>query len=246
MASARFEITPAQLADLRRVLNPKQFQSACYQAIKRTVARARQIAAKAVQERLTIKRKYIDDPNNRSAPIKTFMRQGVPAGSLYINQVRAPMSAFKCRQTRYGVIVTLDKKRGSMTYRHAFLAKVRTKGLDDQHEGHIGVFERSDRAAPKVAAPGRELFQRSRAIVPGKLTKEGFAGRLHIDELFGPSVLQFITRDEIIQAIYTGIGNELEKQIDSQVSRFTKGKYSTLDSAVAAVVAADSSTDANA
>lgn len=244
-AIARFSVSPETYAQLARVLNPKQMDTAIKVAVRRTIARGRQIAAKTVQERLNVQRKYIDSPTNRSAAIKTFVPPGGASGSIFINQVKMPMSAFKARQTKSGVVVTIDKAKPSRTFRHAFIATVRTAGLDDVHEGHRGVFERSERAAPKVAARGRRVFERSRALIEGKLTKDGFAGRLHIDELFGPSILDFFSRDEIREAILRDIGNELPKQIDSQVNRFLKGRAKTLADAVAQLDAIDSSTDAS-
>lgn len=241
-AVARLSVDPQTLADMRRVLNSKQFDQALYQAVKRTVARGRQIAAKKIQERLNVLRKYIDAPNNRSAAIKTFVKVGVPSGSIYVNQVKMPMSAFRPRQTKSGVVVIIDKAKPSRTFRHAFIATVASPDQLDQGVSHRGVFERSERAAPKVARPGRRAFERTKAIVEGKLTKEGFAGRLHIDELFGPSILDFFSRAEISGEILRDIQGELPKQIDSQVSRFLKGKSKTLADAVATL---DSATDAS-
>lgn len=246
---ARFEIDANDLANLRLVLNPKQMDRAIYNAVKRTVAKGRNIAAKKIQSRLNVLRKYIDAPNNRSAAIKTFMRTGVSAGSIYINQVRMPLGGFKPRQTKHGATVVIDKARPAQTFRHGFIATVASQNQLDQGASHRGVFERSDRAAPKRERPGRKAFERAKALTPadnGTLTKEGYAGRLHIDELFGPSILDFFSRAEISGEILRDIGNELPKQLDSQISRFLNGKAKSLSEAIAQLDSApDPSTDAN-
>lgn len=235
--SARFSTSSAQFDALHGLFDSKKMDRVIYQAVTRTVARGRQIAAKAVLARLTIKRKYIDDPKNRHAAIKTFVRKGQASGSIYVNNRPLPLSAFKFRQTKRGVKVTMDKNRGQQTFAHAFKAKVKTAGVDDVHDGHVGIFERSDtNIKPLFPKPGRELYKRAQPT-PGKFsstgkqygeTPEGFAWRLGIEELFGPSVLSFISRGEILDPVLKQIDAEFDKQLDSAVSRFTEGKVTSL------------------
>lgn len=182
--------------------------------------------------RLTIPRKYIDNKNNRHAAIRTRFTtsDNIPIGRLVVADKRLPLTAFKAIDSKKaGVSVQIDKSTPTLLLKNAFIARLRSKAQIEQgSSGHVGVMLRSKRAANGE-----------------RLTPKGYAGRLHIDERFGPSVLSFITRDEIRFAVESKIGNEFQKQIDSQISRFTQGRFNTLADAVATLALSDPTTDSN-
>jgi hypothetical protein len=251
VGTVNFEITAAQIADLQRVLSPKQARQAVYVAVSRTTKRAKAIATKAVQQRLTIPRKYIDDEKNRhSALSATILGRDVDAvGRLRIKEKQLPLSAFKYRSTKRGVTVTVDKSAAPLTFRHAFASRVRSKRQEELGVGHTGIFVRrkvTAANAPAYFRKNRESFYRT--AKRNAITPRGYAWRLPIGELFGPTILDFISRGEIRDAVLRDIGNELDKQLDSQISRFTKGRFKTLDAAMDALTAdtADANEPTNA
>lgn len=250
-SNVTFEIDDRTYGQLQRVLNPKQLKQAIYQAVNRTTNRGRIIAAKAVLDKMTIPRKYVDAKDNRYAAIKTRIIKGDrPEGRISVRDQQLPMSAFKHSATKAGVRVTIDKSTPAEFFRHAFVAVVRSKRQEELGVSHKGIFVRR-----KVnAADAQRYFQKNkqsfyRTAKSRAITPKGYAWRLPLGELFGPSVLDFISRDEIRRAVLAGIGNELGKQIDSQVKRFTEGRSDTLAAAITsldvAASAADPSTDAN-
>jgi hypothetical protein len=245
-APITFAITEAQYADLQRVLNPKQVKTAIYNAVSRTTSRAVTIATKAVAARLPIPRKYIVGENRHAAIKKRITKGERPEGRITISDRQLPLSAFKYRSNKAGVTVTIDKGQPSETFKHAFVANVKSKRQEEQGVSHKGIFVRrkiNAASAQKYFKSGRTSHYKT--AKSGSFNAKGYAWRLPMGELFGPTVLDFITRTEIQTAVLRDIGHEFDKQLDSQVSRFTKGKFSTLDDAVAAVLSLDSSTDAS-
>lgn len=230
MALVEFKVSDSQLRDLQRILNPKQVRTAIYAAVRRTTNKARQIAAKAVLERMEIPRKYVDNSRNRYAAIRSrIVANDPPVGILNVKRVSLPLSAFKAKASKSGgVTVTVDKQQPPIVIRHGFMREVQTKRQMDLGVSHKGIFTRK-RTSARL---GEKYTYRWKKYTIG-VTPKGIAWRLPINQHFGPSVLAFITRDEIRIAVEKKIGNEFEKQIDSQVSRFTEGRFNTLAAAAA-------------
>lgn len=225
MTPIKFEIDAATLAQLQSFLKPKQVKSLVFSAVKKTTSQAKAIAAKAVLERVTVPRRYVDGKNHRRAAIKSSMAGGdIPVGIVKIRRVALPMSAFKVKASKSaGVSVTFDKTKSPVTLRHAFVANVSSKAQDEQEVFHKGVFSR---AARKNFVGGGEKV---------KWTPAGYAWRLPIKEHFGPTILDFITIPEIQARVMRDIAGALQKNIDSQISRFTGGQFKSLAAAISAM-----------
>lgn len=221
---ARVEVDEQSLAALRSLFNAKQVNKIVYSAVKKTTTQAKGVAAKAVMERLAIPRRYIDGKNHRKAAIKSSMRGGdVPVGVITIRRYALPASAFKMQATKAGgVSVTFDKSKGPQNYRHGFIANVKSDEQDAQGTFHKGAFVRAKETQ----------FIKNREQT--KFTKAGIAFRLPIKEIFGPAVLDFITLPEIQSRVIRDIQGVLQKNLDSQISRFTGGQFKSLAAAIAA------------
>jgi hypothetical protein len=221
--SVRFQFDDKQIADLRRVLSPAQVKQACFQAVTRTTNKAKAICAEAVLSQFTVARKYVVGTNRRAAVTSKVTRGDVPEGIVTIKSVPLPFTAFKVQDARpFGVYVTLDKARPPLHFRHAFLATVASRAQSDQGVSHRGVFVRTKARDPKKATP------------------RGISWRLPMKELQGPSVLSRINVPATRAEVLAKVGNELAKQLDSQVSRFTDGRFATLSDATTALDAAGS------
>lgn len=228
--SIQLTVSPRQLSDLRKILDPSQFKRAVFQAVSRTTKKGESIAAKAVLDRMSIPRKYVVGKNRYAAIKHSVSRGDVPEGKIKVRDVSLPLSAFDYKDSGVvGVTIKIDKLKSPIVLRHAFVEKMRSAAQEAQGSGHIGVMSR--KSIFNQGRIGQGYTYRDKRYKIGK-TPDGYAWRLPLREHFGPSVLKFITFPEIEAEVVRGLGNELEKQIDSQVSRFTGGKFATLRDAV--------------
>jgi hypothetical protein len=235
---ARVEVHARKLADLRRVLNPKQFAQATFQAVKRTTAGAVSYATDRVQKVTGLPRRYISGKQHRRAAIVSTVRKGdSPEGIVKVREIEVPLSAYKFRRVGdNGIEVTIDQLGETIRLKHAFVATVASRAQEAQGIGHRGIFSRS-KVGTSAAAVTR-YFQKGmaskwKAAERGQVTPSGHAWRLPIEEHFGPPVLAFVTRDEIRIDIETHTAQNLDAQIDSQVRRFTEGRATGLRDAIA-------------
>jgi len=244
MATVEFKVDDRTLANLQRVLNPKQLQSALRSAVVRTTNAAVRIASGAVREKTTIPQKYIADKKNRYAAIKSKIRNdGTPVGHLIVRDIPLPLSAFKFRDSKVnGVTVDFGSIDEPITLKHAFAARVQSKRQAELGVSHLAILTRAkvDPSGKYNRSPSKLKAKQNLAITP-----KGYAWRLPIKEHFGRTVLDYITANEIRTEVETKIGNEFQKQIDSQISRFTQGRFSTLADAVATLALSDPTTDSN-
>lgn len=196
MTSVQIGINESQLAEIRKLLNPKQFQQAIYQAVKRTTSKGTTIVRDKMKAATFINTKYV-----RRA-VTTKMESGeTPVGIVNISQHQVPLIGYRVNVSkRGGAIAQASRDRPPLIFRHAFKGKIRNRKTQDADEGHIGIFLRrkSDR------------------------TKSGFVARLPIDEVLGPSVLSLVEAPKMLSEVETILQDELEKQVQSQVDRFTK------------------------
>lgn len=242
---ALFEIDDTTYRNLQRVLDSRQLKQAVYQVVSRTTRKAAQIATRAVADKLPIPRKYIIGKNRHAALTVKIVKGDRPEGRITIKPKQLPLSAFKYRQTkRGGTTVTIEKDQPAQTFRHAFVAKVRSQRQEEQGVSHTGIFVRQ-----KVdTANATRYFQKNktsffRAAKARAITPKGYAWRLPIAELFGPTVLDFISRSEISTAIYREIGDFRDRQIDSQIARFTQGRATSLADALLQIGVTPDTTD---
>ncbi len=191
MASIEVGISSIQLKQLEEALNPKQLKQAVYQAIKRTTTTGTVAVRKIVREKTYISAKYA----NRAVKTRMEGNEGV----ITISQKLVPLIGYKVSATKkMGVVAQVSKDRPPIILRHAFKGRVRA-GEDG---GHIGIFQRQKLSGPKA-------------------TPRGIAQRLPIAEQFGPSVLQLIDVPQTFKELTVNLEDTLQKNIDSQISRFT-------------------------
>lgn len=194
------------------VLNAGQLRRALFQAIKRTGEKGVKIGQQEIQKTANITKKYID----RAIHNKLIIHDPAPPESIItITHRSLPLIAFKPRATKAGVSVKPWKNKPAKTWRHAFRATVNYQNATAPDELHEGIFIRTRHLPTKGPNVGDEKKT-------GKITAKGFAGRLAIKQLMGPSAESVAEIPEVQKAIADGLAGELEKRLQSQIDRFTK------------------------
>lgn len=236
MAIVEFNVSDAQVRDIQRVLNPKQVQKALQVAVIRTTNAALRIATEAVQAKTTIPKKYISSKTNRYAAIRSKITGYAdrPIGNINVREVRLPLSAFKHVDTKIsGVTIDFGSIDTPLTLRHAFVRRVRSRQQAEMGVSHLAILTRAKVDASRAQRyQAKDAYSKLRAVKTGQVTPKGYAWRLPLQEHFGPTVLDYITKDEIRVAVEKDIGDTFQKNIDSQVSRFTQGQFKSLADAV--------------
>jgi hypothetical protein len=194
-------ISESQLADTRALLDPKVFGRAVFAAVKRTTQGAATDVRRIVRAETNIQAKYV------SRVIKPVMPHGdPPVGQVVISHELVPLIGYGARGSkRSGVRAIVSKGRDPIQLRHAFIATMKS--------GHRGVFTRSRHLPTKGPGAGNRKL---------KLTPRGFAGRFAIDEAFGPAVTDLVNVPDIEKSVVSSITERLEKNLNSQIDRFTK------------------------
>jgi len=187
-------ISDATIARLKAELDPSQFKQACRSAVHRTMITGKALMAREVQKKLNV----------RIGDIKPVIKSRENAedlnGTLTVTQKRIPLIDFiGTAPTRGGVRIKLYEDQPSMVLKHAFVAVLPGSGLQiDEREKYTG---------------------------KGKKTKSGYVSRTPVETLKGISVLTTIGAEMATatgQRITRGLTETLEKNLLSQLDRFTK------------------------
>jgi hypothetical protein len=209
MAGVVIEIPDAAYKRALAALDPAQLRQALFQTVKRTTNKGRTIARKEIQKVLNLKSEYVNEAITTQLDIRD---PDPPLGIVRISRRRLPAFAFNPKVTAGGVSVRMWKDKPTLQFRHAFLAVVNQgNAKGDAAKMHTGIFFRTRHLPTK--GPNQKR---------GKLTPQGFAGRLAMKELTMPSVESAAEVVKVAEAIYKGIEGEAEKVLNSQIDRFTK------------------------
>lgn len=188
----------------KAVLDPKQFRQAGFQVVKRSTDKGTTIVRREVR-----KKTPIDDKHMKRA-VKTRLElrgNDPPIGYVKISHEPIPAVAFK--PTGPGMFASGGRDKGGIRFKawKDRPARVFRRGFRTQlKSGHIGVFIRT-----KAVGKGS---RRSK--------KTGYAKRLPIKELLGPSVEGVVRLMEVGKKVFDGLVGEMDKQWASQINRFTK------------------------
>ena len=135
-------------------------------------------------------------------------RENQPTGVVSVRDLKIPMIAFKPTGggTRIpskagGVNVLMDKSKGRELFRHAFKVRMRS--------GHVAIVSR---VAAKTGGQWKPGWKH-------KTTLSGYAARLPIRELFGPSIYDLVDIPKINLEVQSKIDAILIKNIEGQISR---------------------------
>jgi hypothetical protein len=206
-------IDQAKLAELWEILGPNNFRRAATGAINKTIATGKAKITDRIFATLNVKRKAISD-------VITLKRatQAELEGKITITGKSIRITDYKgVKLGGGGVTAQFRLDRPPLQFKHAFQAIMKANG-----GSHTGIFFRTTHLPTKGPNMGK-----------GKLTPQGFAGRLSISELRGPSVLSMLQTSSASGAgLATAIAEEeiaklgvvLEKNIASQVDRFLERK----------------------
>jgi hypothetical protein len=207
---------------LEQILKPAQLRRAEFQVVKRTTAQLAKLVRAEVRQQITIASK-----NTKRAIIVAEPKGDPPVGKVIVSGKRIPMVAFKHQPWRTmkgvtsgGVSITVRKDWPPIVLRHAFIANVKqinAKSLETV--GHVGIFLRSRHAPTKGFNAGlRDRFGHPKY----KLTPEGFAGRLSIEQEFGPSIAKLLSIPAVLNRIEFDAAAYMMKVAQGQIDRFTK------------------------
>lgn len=241
-----------ELEAVRRLLDPKRFKQALASATKRAMNRGRVMAGDVVRQHLTIRKKFIDAPKSDVAAIKARLIPGdPPEGRVTVKGRRLPLSEFShTASKRNGVTIRIDKQRPPLTLRHAFKATVASKAQEAQGVSHKGIWQRKNLLMAVAAwTRGNNLSTRILAASRDKSTllglkgatlkaataqynSEGYAWRLPMQEMFGPKVVDLVTRADILKPLEQNLGRMFREEIGRQLNRFTEGKVTSLADAL--------------
>lgn len=206
MAGIQIDIRGDLVASAANVLTPDQLRRALFQVIKRTTDKGVGIAQKEVQKHLNISTKYVKRAVSKRLEIRD---PAPPVGVIRFTRRRLPLIAYKLSITkRGGVRAKVWSDRSPLHFPHGFRATVNQQNAETDEQLHDGVFIRTRHASGNPKA--------------GKVTPKGFAGRLAIKQLRGPSVESAVEIPRISEAVYEGLKGEADKQMQSQINRFTK------------------------
>jgi len=202
-------IPDEQMARLAERLNPRQLHQATYQIVKRTTAQVVKRIRNEVRSQVDISKKWVDRVVSQVNPSGE-----PPVGKVIVKKMPIPLIAFKVRALKHGgVSVRIGKGRPPLVLHHAFVATMPT--------GHEGVYLRS-RHLPTKGPNSGKLNKHGKPLL--KLTAQGFAGRLAIDEQFGPSIYKLLTIPAVLKQITFDSNAYMAQQAQSQLDRFTKGQ----------------------
>lgn len=246
------------IADLKRVLNPRQFRQALFQATVRTTRKIAVLLKKPVQKHANIASKHLAVGNldDRKRAIAVIRPKGnVPVGGVRISHRGLPLVAFPhvsmkrnwVRGAMGGVRVQTKKGGKWLTLKHAFSARMPKSGhkgiflrrflggatVEDfqQYGRDTGSFIPRERAEGYVGKFG--IFRSRGGAKLRPINARGYAKRLPIDEAYGPSVYHVARMPVVLNEITFDASAEYRRQIDSQINRFTGGRFKTLDTALA-------------
>jgi len=207
MAGVSIKINDAQMAEALRVLNPKQFDQAIFQAFSRSFTTARKMVSDETKGVVNLKAGAIKEAIGSKPP-----KRGEQNPSAVITITKKPTPAIdfsgkgatvKATKTR-GVSVTMRRDRGPIQFPHYFKAKMKS--------GHVGIF-------------GRTKTPSGRRARQGKKNKAGFVGRLTIREVVGTTVYELVgeaLQNVVGRKLAVALPALLEKNMASQIDRFTK------------------------
>jgi hypothetical protein len=219
-------------------LTPKQLDLALKTAKNKTANWGRTRVRVGTQRRLNVKRKRINE-----AVRSRMARSALEAAAVTVDRVGLPLKEFGAKANKkLGVTVTLDPARGSLTLAHAFQAKMKS--------GHIGIFLRrklgpasaaqilsvnsptqgiQDKTnAERLAGLGfyRIKGTRGRGAYVRKVTPEGFAARLPLDETYGPNVLSQLIGGGGGGGQLTSLGQESFREIGDKYLQYLSSQVS--------------------
>ncbi len=192
---------------------PKQLKQVHYAAVKKTADQGRVMIFKRFQQQYpNVQKSKIEsgDLTKRKRPIVSTVenREDKPTGIISVRDYKIPMIAFKPTGggTRIpskagGINVVMDIGRGVEKFHHAFRARMKS--------GHIGIFAR---ISAKKGSKWKIGWKH-------KTTVSGYAARLPVRELFGPSIYDLVDVPAINAEVMANIDKILIKNIEGQISR---------------------------
>lgn len=261
MASTRVnEITVPQDVERKLVImfGPVKAQRIIFVAVRRATQRAVGDLADVVQARLSIPKKYIAGGNRRAAlRVKVEPSATSATGIIGVRRIALPLYAFSDKRItkKQGVTVRPDKTKPAIILKHAFGATVKSPSQLEQGVSHKGIFQRKAIVGTLAAwwrqnygRADAEFIKRVEAVgggpgttaatprgiredARGQVTPRGFSWRLPIEEAMGPTILDLMSQDDMQRIATKSVAGRLMKELDGQVSRETKGRHKSVDTA---------------
>jgi hypothetical protein len=205
------QIEQQQIRDLLARLDPKQLAQAEYQVVVRTTRWAAKQVSVETRKIINLSASRAKDVVRAKVPTKAS-----PVGVVSIRDTMIPAVSYMTDRAvagrmggkgRGSITVRFRKDKPAIRFPYYFMAKVGTGG-------HVGIFGRAKHLPSKGPNTGK-----------GKLGPNGFASRLAIKEVYGPSPYDLLVQDGTLTAmasrIVGQINDKMRKEAANQVYRFT-------------------------
>jgi len=243
MSTVQVKVSDATFREAMDVLDPAQLRRALFQTVSRTTREGRTDVRREVREKSRAPRKYVDKAISTHLEIRD---PEPPIGTIHIRHEGIPAIEFKPNfRGKGGVSVRFSKGGTPVMFRHGFMARMKSG-----HEGvfirkRLPVFNSKtdvhdlvkagfpEHEAKQIFAReggpqeqfGRGIRYQKRLSVGGnfpRVNAKGIAWRLPIKELKGPSIVATVELADVFKRIESSLAGRLEKNLRSQIDRFTK------------------------
>jgi len=194
-------IDQASLADARRLLRGMDplVERVAVRAIKKTLKSVGVAAAREIAKEVNVRVSEVKKTFSYVVP-----RPGDVSAAFVASGKSMPLAAFSVRKTKKGVSVQVKRQSGRKAVKHAFMATMPVYGKDrvvvqagqagrGSGGGHVGVFWRQEQGGKR-------------------------AGRLPLHELYGPSIPDILSNDNVLEPVLSVSGEILDKNFAHELA----------------------------
>jgi hypothetical protein len=237
---ATIQIPAAQLAELQRILDPKQFKRVQVSTLVEMKRTGVKIISDTLRETLTLSAKYA----KRAVKSAVLDKKDPPSVTFSIPDRRVPVVGYKHSATKRGGVRYTARVSGGKTVHLPYSFKSRVIGAlptgvtsggvgfeggagSEGAGGHTGIFVRRKQLSVNSGkSHAKRPYDRKRAQ---KLGPRGVAHRLPIREVFGPSVFRVLTTagqfSEVGKVVYGRLQDKYLERLASKAEAMLAGVF---------------------
>ena len=194
-------IDQESLAEARRLLRGMDslVERVTIRAIKKTLKSVGAAAAREIAKEVNVRVGEVKKTFSYVVP-----RPGDVSAAFVASGKSMPLAAFSVRKTKAGVSVQVKRQSGRKQVKHAFMATMPIYGKGmvvvqageagrGSGGGHVGVFWRREQGGKR-------------------------AGRLPLHELYGPSIADILSNDNVLEPVLSSSGEILDKNFAHELA----------------------------
>jgi hypothetical protein len=203
-------IPAEQIKKLADDLSPAHFRQAAYQIVSKTTIKLNRL----VKDEIARQVPFLRPKDLKGLIVKQVDKGDVPVGRVIIKHRPIPAIRFPhFSSPGLGTLINYPDGQ-TVELRHGFVARMKS--------GHTGIFFRS-RFLPQSGPNVGKLNKHGKPLL--KLTPAGFAGRLRIEQVYGPPLTNLISLPSVMSRIEFDTQQFMMEQVASQLYRFTGIHY---------------------